>query len=120
MKSSSHGTSGNPTSGSPVLLLDYLLRIRRDMLAGRLAMHIGDPNIVHLDGFVNGYHSCLVSNGIQDEEYGRFFEWLRDVKKEFPGEGWAAKYLRDCHGDHEQAIRKYLDFVAEFVSLYRK
>lgn len=37
----------------------------------------------------------------------------------FPGEGWAAKYLRDCHGNHEQAIRKYLDFVAEFIALHR-
>ena len=104
----------------PVLLLDYLLRIRQDMLAGRLGMHIGDPNVEHMVGFVNGYHSCLISNRIRDEEYGRFFEWLRDVKKEFPGEGWAAKYLRDCHGDHEQAIRKYLDFVAEFVALHRQ
>jgi hypothetical protein len=104
----------------PVLLLDYLLRVRKDLLAGRLAMHIGEPNIEHLAGFVNGYHSCLISNGIKDEEYGRFFEWLRDVKGEFPTEGWAAKYLRDCNGDHEQAIRKYLDLVAEFIALPRQ
>ncbi|MDY7230216.1 hypothetical protein [Hyalangium rubrum] len=103
----------------PVLLLDYLLRIRKDTLAGRLAMHIGEPNIEHMVGFVNGYHSCMLSNGIEDEEYGRFFDWLM-AKGEFPGEGWAAKYLRDCHGDHEQAIRKYLDFVAEFIALHRK
>ncbi|ADO72386.1 hypothetical protein [Stigmatella aurantiaca] len=70
-------------------------------------------------GFVNGYHSCMIGNGIHDEEYGHFFEWLI-AKGEFPGEGWAAKYLRDCHGDHEQAIRKYLDFAAEFAAQNRQ
>jgi hypothetical protein len=120
MNSDSNRSAGRLPPEHPVLLLDYLLRIRKDLLAGRLAMHIGEPNVEHLVGFVNGYHSCLISNGIKDEEYSRFFEWLRDVKKEFPGEGWAAKYLRDCHGNHEQAIRKYLDFVAEFADLHRK
>jgi len=120
MTSAPNTSGGTLSPGHPVLLLDYLLRIRKDLLAGRLAMHLGEPNVEHLVGFVNGYQSCLISNGIRDEEYGRFFEWLRDVKKEFPGEGWAAKYLRDCHGDHEQAIRKYLDFVAEFVALHRQ
>ncbi|WP_037582886.1 hypothetical protein [Stigmatella aurantiaca] len=53
----------------------------------------------------------------QLDEYGRFFEWLRDVKQEMPGEGWPAKFLRDCHGDYAQAVRQYLDFVAEFLGL---
>jgi hypothetical protein len=39
------------------------------------------------------------------------------VKQELPTEGWDVKYLRDCEGDHECAIRKFLDFVAEFVAL---
>jgi hypothetical protein len=34
--------------------------------------------------------------------------------------GWAAKYLRDCGGNHERAIREYLDFVAEFAALRTK
>ncbi len=106
--------------GGPVLLLDYLLRMRKDVLAGRVEMYLGDTNVDSLRRFIDGYHACLRANHIADPEYGRFFEWLREVKKEFPSEGWAAKYLRDCHGDHEQAIRKYLDFVAEFVSLSRK
>ncbi len=120
MTSASKAPGGALPPERPVLLLDYLLRIRKDLLAGRLAMHLGEPLVEHMVGFVNGYHSCLISNGIRDDEYGRFFEWLRDVKHEFPVEGWAAKYLRDCHGDHEQAIRKYLDFVAEFVALHRR
>jgi hypothetical protein len=31
-------------------------------------------------------------------------------------EGWVAKYLRDCQGDHHAAIKKFLDFVAEFAA----
>ncbi len=42
---------------------------------------------------------------------------LADYMDELPGEGWPTKYLRDCHGDHGQAIRKYLDFAAEFAAL---
>ncbi|WP_395834321.1 hypothetical protein [Archangium violaceum] len=101
-------------------LLDYLILIRRDMIAGRFGMHLGEPDVDRLLGFVTGYHACQVVNGIDDVEYGRFRDWLRDVKHEFPPEGWAAKYLRDCGGNHEQAIRKYLDFVAEFVALSTK
>ncbi|WP_233261483.1 hypothetical protein [Vitiosangium sp. GDMCC 1.1324] len=66
---------------------------------------------------MDGYRACQRANGINDEEYIRFHDWLREVKHELPTEGWAAKYLRDCDGDHERAIRKFLDFVAEFVAL---
>ena len=100
-----------------VYVLDYLMLMRRDMLKGLLAIHLGDINITRMVAFVDGYLSCQDANGIRDEEYGRFFHWLRDVKREFPTEGWAAKYLCDCDGDHERAIRKFLDFVAEFVAL---
>ncbi|WP_332307103.1 hypothetical protein [Stigmatella aurantiaca] len=43
--------------------------------------------------------------------------WLRDVKKALPAEGWAEAYLRELDGDHTRAVRKYLDFVAEFRGL---
>jgi hypothetical protein len=98
-------------------MLDYLMRMRQDMLRGRLAMYLGDMDIVRMVAFTDGYRSCQSANGITDAEYGLFRDWLRDVKQEFPTEGWAAKYLRDCDGDHEHAIRKFLDFVAEFVAL---
>jgi hypothetical protein len=102
-----------------VTLLDYLLRMRDDLLAGRLGMHLGAPHVELMQGFITGYNACMVSNGTVDEEYGRFREWLRE-QEEFPPEGWAAKYLRDCDGDHQQAIRKYLDLVAEFATLHRR
>jgi hypothetical protein len=90
------------------------------MDAGRLGMHLGESDVNRLLGFITGYHACQVAHGHEDTEYERFREWLRDVKNEFPTEGWVAKYLRDCGGNHERAIRKYLDFAAEFVALRKK
>ncbi|HYO55604.1 MAG TPA: hypothetical protein VEU50_22730, partial [Archangium sp.] len=95
-----------------IYMLDYLMRMRQDMMGGRLAMYLGDINITRMVAFVAGYRSCQSANSILDEEYIRFRDWLRDVKHEFPTDGWDAKYLRDCDGDHERAIRKFLDFVA--------
>ncbi len=104
---------------TPSRLLDYLMRVRRDTQAGRLGLHIGEPNVDRFQGLIVGYHMCQLDQGVEDIEYGRFREWLRD-KGEFPPEGWEAKYLRDCGEDPERAIRKYLDFVAEFLSWYRE
>ncbi|WP_232293396.1 hypothetical protein [Stigmatella aurantiaca] len=36
------------------------------------------------------------------------------MKKAWPPEGWEEAYLRECDGDHTRAVRKYLDYVAEF------
>jgi hypothetical protein len=101
-------------------LLGVLLRLRDDMLRGRIEMHLGETNIHRLVGFVDGYRACLIDGGSDEQEFERFCEWLRSVKAEFPVEGWAAKYLRDCKGDHLAAINKYLDFVAEFVEVEGK
>lgn len=108
----------SPPPGCRVLTLDHLLRIRKDALKGRSAMHIGDVDIDRLRSFIDGYNACLSANGCDNREYGLFREWLRE-RGEFPVEGWAAHFLNQCGGDHEQAIRRYLDTVAEFVSLHR-
>ena len=100
-----------------VYLLDYLMRMRSDMAKGLLAMYLGDIHATRMVAFTDGYRACQSANGVEDEEYGLFRDWLRDVKHEFPSEGWDVKYLRDCGGDHERAIRKFLDFAAEFVAL---
>jgi hypothetical protein len=53
-----------------------------------------------------------------DEGQDQLFNlWLHDVKKAWPAEGWAEAYLREFDGDHTRAVRKYLDYVAEFRSL---
>jgi hypothetical protein len=100
-----------------VYLLDYLMRMRQDNLRRQLLLSMGDIDITRMVAFVDGYRACQFANGIEDEEYGLFRDWLRDVKQEFPTDGWGAKYLRDCDGDHERAIRKFFDFVSEFVAL---
>ncbi|HSP81394.1 MAG TPA: hypothetical protein VLQ93_22945 [Myxococcaceae bacterium] len=96
-------------------ILPYLLRVRQDLQQGGVHPHMGEVSAERLNAFVDGYNACLEFNGFSSEEYVHFRDWLRDVKQELPGEGWPAGYLRDCQGDHDQAIRKYLDFVAEFV-----
>jgi hypothetical protein len=102
-----------------VHLLDYLMRLRQEKTRG-LLLDMGEINVVRMSAFINGYLSCEDANGIKDEEYCLFHKWLRDVKQELPTEGWDVKYLRDCDGDHERAILKFLDFVAEFVALRQR
>ncbi|WNG16799.1 hypothetical protein F0U63_20615 [Cystobacter fuscus] len=96
------------------MLLDALMLMRRDLHEGRIAMHIGSADANVLAGFMAGYRACLVDNGVVDAEAMEFQEWLGFEKEEFPPEGWVAKYLRDCNGDHLAAIKKLLGFVAEF------
>lgn len=100
-------------------LIDELLLMRREFIVDpqRLCVHLGELNIYLFEGFLAGYRACQGSHGIEDEEYNRFRKWLRDVKEEFPTEGWRAKYLRDCGNDHVRAIRKFLDFAAEFHAI---
>lgn len=113
---SEENNSSGPAPHRHVYMLDYLMRLRQEETRG-LLLDMGDINVSLLVAFTDGYRACQRANGIRDEEYIRFRDWLRDVKHEFPGEGWDVKYLRDCDGDHERAIRKFLDFVAEFVAL---
>jgi hypothetical protein len=96
---------------------DMLLRIRRELEQGRWEVLGESRDVERFSALVDGYNACRIANGIVDERYAKFFDWLRDDKHELPGEGWPAKYLRDCRGDHEQAIRKYLNFAAEFAAL---
>jgi hypothetical protein len=109
-------TSLDLSSRRHVYVLDYLMRLREEKTRG-LLLDMGEVNVTRMVAFIDGYLSCQHANGIRDEEYIRFHDWLREVKHELPTEGWAPKYLRDCDGDHERAIRKFLDFVAEFVAL---
>jgi hypothetical protein len=93
-------------------VIDTLLLMYREF--SRLPMYIGEPHVLGLNGFIQGYCLCLLKRGHQDERYHRFREWLREVKQESPEEGWWVRFLQECNGDHQQAIRKFLDRVAEF------
>lgn len=93
-------------------VIDALLLMHREF--SRLPMYIGEPHVLALNGFIAGYILCLLRQGKQDERYYRFREWLREVKQEFPEEGWWVGFLQEFNGDHQRAIRKFLDRVAEF------
>jgi hypothetical protein len=98
---------------------DALLRLHQGLEQGSWNMPGEGEDVERFAAFVDGYDACRMANGIADERYRSFFDWLRDDKHELPGEGWPAKYLRDCGGDHPRAIRKYLDLAAEFAALQR-
>jgi hypothetical protein len=99
-------------------LLDALLELREhfDDRIGFLP-YIVEPSVTRLVGFIDGYWTARFHLGGQDELAKEFFLWLRDVKKEFPSEGWDQKFLRDCGGNEREAIRKFLNFAAEFSAL---
>ncbi|PTL77111.1 hypothetical protein [Vitiosangium sp. GDMCC 1.1324] len=102
-----------------VPLLDVLLRIREDIRNHTVGpyLYIGMPDVSRIECFVVGYAECLRSFGVEKGADALFGEWFRDVKKAWPGQGWAKAYLEEFHGDQERALRKYLDFVAEFRAL---
>ena len=103
-------------------LLDELLVMRGKFIVDpeRLCLYFGEVNILLFEGFIAGYRACQGVHGIKDERYERFWEWLRDVKGELPTEGWRVKYLRDCDNDPLRAIRKFLDFAAEFHAMEQR
>jgi hypothetical protein len=109
------GAAGSRHSGT----FDALLRLHQELEQGRWRMPGEGKDVERFAAFVDGYNACRMANGIADERYRGFFDWLRDDRHELPGEGWPAKYLRDCGGDHPRAIRKYLEFAAEFAALQR-
>ncbi|WNG43987.1 hypothetical protein F0U60_07690 [Archangium minus] len=101
--------------GRQVELLDALSWIRRRMHEGQdLSFFTGQDSVDSLYAFTSGWILNTVVNARKDLTVAPFQEWLRDVKKEFPGEGWHVKYLQDCQGDHRKAALKFLDFAAEF------
>jgi hypothetical protein len=101
--------------GRVVYTVDLLLFLRSQIRQGVvLDMFVGSAYTYSMNAFIAGSEMALRRNGFPDHEYLEFVAWLRDVKKEYPCEGWAVKYLKDCGGDHLAAIKKFLEFVAEF------
>jgi len=112
--------SVSPAEVKPVISLhDVLLRIRQDMRSRTAGpyLYIGMPDVGWMQCFIIGYAECLDSFGVERGAEGLFRDWLRDVKKALPGQGWEKAYLEEFHGDHQRALLKYLDFVAEFRAL---
>lgn len=103
----------------PWTRVELLLRIRQDMQARQTGpyAYVGSLDVERVECFLVGYACGVGSLGFDPGQDGLFGDWLRDVKKAWPGEGWAAAYLREFDGDHTRALRKYLDYAAEFRAL---
>jgi hypothetical protein len=99
--------------------LDVLLRIREDMRSRKVGpyLYIGMPDVDRVTCFGGGYGEGLHSLGVEEGADELFGQWLRDVKKAWPGGGWGMAYLTEFHGDQDRALLKYLDFAAEFRAL---
>ncbi len=107
--------------GRVVSTVDLLMFVREKVNEGMtLEMFLGSINAHAMRAFIEGSSMTLRCNGLPNQDFKDFVVWLRDVKQEWPCEGWVAKYLRDLGGDHEAAIKKFLDFVAEFVATRKR
>lgn len=109
---SSRTASWVPTQ-PPAPTLDLLLEIRH---SGRMGTYIGPVEVERMAKLIAGYQLCLTLAGAEDEEYPRFEHWLQSTKDISPGRSWPWVLLRQCGGDHEQAVQKFLDYAAEFRS----
>ena len=100
----------------PTSILDLLLEVRRVAgdVQGRLSLFIGDIKVQRMAGFMRGHHLCLELAGVHDVEYARFQQWLHQEKDAPAGQPWEQFLLWTCNGDHERAIRRLLDWAAEF------
>jgi hypothetical protein len=93
-----------------------LLDMREQLARGRgLRFPTGDRAFDELVAFIFGWGSCRELNSGNDPEWDDFFNWLR-ASGHVPPEGWHTGLLRDAHGNHDAAVRKFLELVAEFDS----
>lgn len=108
-----------PGAKPVVRLKDMLLRIREDMRNRTSGpyLYIGMPDVGRMACFIGGYGECLRAFGVDEGADELFGEWLFFIKKAWPGKGWDHGYLEEFQGDHQRALLKYLDFVAEFSAL---
>ncbi|HYO57081.1 hypothetical protein [Archangium sp.] len=111
--------SSRPGAKPIVPLQDVLLRIREDMRSRTSGpyLYIGMPDVGRVRCLIIGYAECLRAFGVEEGADDLFGEWLFCVKKAFPGQGWEQACLEEFHGDHQRALLKYLDFLAEFRAL---
>ncbi|ATB40208.1 hypothetical protein CYFUS_005656 [Cystobacter fuscus] len=106
--------------GRQVGLMDALLHARESILDGRGLWSVtGGETIESLLSFTIGWASNTQFNGGRDQEWRDFRRWLDDVEPAARYEGWHVTFLRECGGDHERAVMKFLDRAHEFVSLRR-
>ncbi|OJH36885.1 hypothetical protein [Cystobacter ferrugineus] len=106
--------------GRKVGLMDALLYARKRIMERRGLWSVtGGETIESLFHFTIGWASNTQFNGESDQEWCDFLDWLDEVEPAARYEGWHVTFLRECGGDHERAVLKFLDRAHEFVSLRR-
>lgn len=119
----------NPPPGLPaaapkqaVALLDVLLRVRQDVQEKHTGpyVYIGMADAARLSTFAAGYTQCMSNLGVHEGSDVLFHDWLEILTNPQRGRAWDGRFLDECGGDHERAVRKYLDCVAEFRSFSPK
>jgi hypothetical protein len=80
---------------------------------------IWQPDINVFWGFVLGLEAAAIRLEKPYTEFIGFRDWLRDVKREFPAEGWHEQFLREANGDHLAGILRYLERVIEYRTYVR-
>jgi hypothetical protein len=116
--STEHGASQPSAEPVPyVSVLEELRALRAEARCGLpFRFLLGTSRFEEMVAYMDGYLRCAWRNGVDDLAYGAFRDWLSDIKGEF-SEGWKQHYVAVCGGDHERAMMRLLDFVAEFLSL---
>ena len=106
--------------GRKVGLMDALLYARKRIMERRGLWSVtGGETIESLLSFTIGWASNTQFNGGRDQEWRDFRRWLDDVEPAARYEGWHVTFLRECDGDHERAVMKFLDRAHEFVTSRR-
>ncbi|WP_093525828.1 hypothetical protein [Stigmatella erecta] len=100
--------------GNGLSVLDTLVLIWEGRHRPGFLPFIGQPDVKILWGFVLGLETAALRIGQKEIDYFQFRNWLRDVKQEFPPEGWHEKFLREAQGDHLAACLRFLGRVVEF------
>ena len=104
-----------PAKGRCVSVLRELMELRAQVLRAGVSPP-GLHRFEELVAYMEGYLKCCDRNGLDDDVFGDFRDWLRDVRGALP-EGWTRSYVETSGGDHQTAMRRFLDFVAEYLSL---
>jgi hypothetical protein len=101
-------------------VLTELLDLRSRAQHGQpFRLLLGSERFEEMVAYKDGYVRCAWRNGVDDLEYAAFRDWLRDIRGEFPND-WVRSYVDICGGDHERAMMRLLDFVAEYVALRQR
>ncbi|MFN0061772.1 MAG: hypothetical protein ACKVPX_04555 [Myxococcaceae bacterium] len=101
------------TSGKPVRTIMKTLAAE---VPQRIFLYIGGVDVDRLDAYLVGYSTAAHECGVIDPTFGDFLDWLRDVKKEHPFDGWPRHFLKQTNGDQAKAIGSVFARMREYLA----